>query len=132
MSASYGKDEVGRRIFKWRRAPGRCETESAQVVERLHVGHYARKKLSTTHFFVGPTETKVSVFNLLFQVVRKALSGQQSKQGPQSTSGEAVSGHCRLCGITRSSSDKNFAYQTITVESSPSGHRSRFSIRSQH
>jgi hypothetical protein len=41
------------------------------VVERLHVGHYARKLL-TTHFFVVPTATKVSVFSLLFQVGRSA------------------------------------------------------------
>jgi Cytochrome P450 len=42
------------------------------VVERLHVGHYARKKLSRAHFFVVPTATKVSVFSLLFQVGRSA------------------------------------------------------------
>jgi hypothetical protein len=42
------------------------------MVERLHVGHYARERLSTTHFFVVPTATKVSVFSLLFQVGRSA------------------------------------------------------------
>jgi hypothetical protein len=42
------------------------------VVEWLHVGHHARKKLSTTYFLVVPIVTKVSVFSLLFQVGRSA------------------------------------------------------------
>ena len=37
-----------RRISKWRRTFGRCETESTRVVEWLHVCHYARKMPSAT------------------------------------------------------------------------------------